>query len=101
MGLLSFVRSRTQVSASRAGNGAAAASSFIPKRETGVMPPSSDPKSSTPNPKRDTGYEPYTKNLYSSNEPEKKSPKGFHYGSGFGGADWSNQEPGRKGIDAI
>jgi hypothetical protein len=49
----------------------------------------------------ETGQDPYTKNLYSSNEPEKKSPKGFHYGSGFGGADWSNQEPGRKGIDAI
>mgnify|MGYP003337720899 CR=1 FL=1 len=38
---------------------------------------------------KDLGKEPYTKNLYSSNEPEKQAPKGFHYGSGFGGADWS------------
>jgi hypothetical protein len=73
----------------------------MPKRETGVMPPSSDPKPSTFNPKHDIGYESYTKNLYSSNEPEKKSPKSFHYGSSLGGADWSNQEPGRTGIDAI
>jgi hypothetical protein len=51
--------------------------------------------------KRDIGYEPYTKNLYSSNEPTKKAPKDFHYGSGFGQADWSNQKPGRTGIDAI
>jgi hypothetical protein len=112
----SFVRSRKQVTASRAGNGSAAASSFMPappragagaprgplpkpKRESG-NPPSSDPKT-TVRPKIETGHDPYTKNLYSSTEPEKKSPKSFHYGSGFGGADWSNQEPGRKGIDAI
>jgi len=117
MGLLSYVRSRTQVSASRADNGVLAASSFIPdpnrsnragapgsaspkpKRESGT-PPSSDPKT-TASPKLETGYDPYTKNLYSSDESEKKSPKGFHYGSGSGGADWSNQEPGRRGIDAI
>lgn len=116
MGLLSYVRSRTQVTASRADSGASAVSSFIPrpprggagaptgplsrpKRESG-NPPSSDPKT-TVSPKLETGYDPYTKNLYSSDEPEKKSPKGFHYGSGSGGADWSNQEPGRRGIDAI
>jgi len=84
----------------RAGVGAPTPSGPPPKRESGT-PPSSSPKTETPNPRRDTGYDPYTKNLYSSNEPEKKSPKGFHYGSGSGGADWSNQEPGRKGIDAI
>jgi hypothetical protein len=89
MGLLSYVRSRTQVNASRADGGTAAASSFMPprpprpgagapgasskpKRETGAMPPSSDPKTQVKDPKRDIGYEPYTKNLYSSNEPEKK-----------------------------
>lgn len=115
MGLLSYVRSRTQVSPSRAGTGAAATTSFMPPRPTGAgapsptgakpkresgNPPSSDPKT-TVRPKIETGYDPYTKNLYSSDEPEKKSPKGFHYGSGSGGADWSNQEPGRRGIDAI
>jgi|LauGreDrversion4_2_1035121.scaffolds.fasta_scaffold204971_4 hypothetical protein len=114
MGLLSYVRSRKSVNASRADGGVAAVSTFAPpragagaprgplpqpKRESG-NPPSSNPKTNV-SPAIETGQDPYTKNLYSSNEPEKKSPKGFHYGSGFGGADWSNQEPGRKGIDAI
>jgi hypothetical protein len=79
--------------------GAPGSASPKPKRESGT-PPSSDPKT-TASPKLETGYDPYTKNLYSSDESEKKSPKGFHYGSGSGGADWSNQEPGRRGIDAI
>ena len=116
MGLLSYVRSRRQVTASRADGGAAATSSFLPPRPP--RPGAGAPTGPLPKPKREpgnptiakpaerrepteTGQDPYTKNLYSSNEPEKKSPKGFHYGSGFGGADWSNQEPGRKGIDAI
>ncbi len=114
MGLLSYVRARKQVTASRADGGAAAVSTFAPsragvgaprpagpkpKRESG-NPPSSDPKT-TVRPNIETGYDPYTKNLYSSSEPEKKASKGFHYGSGLGGADWSNQESGRRGIDAI
>ena len=94
MGLLSYVRSRTQVNASRADTGAAAAASFMPdtkrgtyvgapKRETGPAVSGPKPKRETgapvepttpqvSDPKRDIGYEPYTKNLYSSNEPAKK-----------------------------
>lgn len=75
-----------------------------PKRETGAPSRPTPPAHKEPTPavsKWDVGYEPYKKNLYSSNEPEKKSPKGFHYGSGFGQADWSNQEPGRTGVNAI
>ena len=92
--------SRKKVKASRAGNGAAAASEFI--RPAGGPPSHPKQEPSAPNPRNDMGYDPYTKNLYSSNEPEKKKePQPFRGSSPGGGADWSNQEPGRKGIDAI
>lgn len=55
MGLLSYVRSRTQVNASRAGNGAAAASEFVPPRKP-PRPGSGAPKG--PKPKRETGTPP-------------------------------------------
>jgi hypothetical protein len=70
-----------------------------PKRETGVKPPATP---SAPNPKHDIGYDPYTKDLYSSNKPDKKAgPKMFPGSSPGGGADFSNNEPGRTGINAI
>ena len=122
MGLLSYVRSRTQVNASRAGNGATAASSFVPdpdrpkrqggptasgpkpKRESGT-PPSSTPSTPVKDPKRDIGYDPYTKNLYSSNEPEKKQgPQRTRGSFGDGPAtQWPMQGDGdrRSPIDRI
>jgi hypothetical protein len=59
MGLFSFVRDRKQVNASRAGNGVAAAASFMPdtKRGTYVGAPkrTGETLSSRPKPKRETG----------------------------------------------
>lgn len=56
MGLLSYVRSRTQVSPSRAGNGAAATASFMPPRPP--RPGAGAPTSSLPKPKRESGTPP-------------------------------------------
>jgi hypothetical protein len=124
MGLLSYVRSRTQVSASRADGGAAAAASFMPPRPprpgagaprpAGPRPPrpgtlpkkeESAEESSAKAARRDIGYEPYTKNLYSSNEPEKKQPPQRTRGS-FGDGQptvWPQKGDGdkRSPIDAI
>lgn len=127
MGLFNFVRPRKAVSASRADGGAAAAASFMPdtkrgtyagapKRETGPAVSGSKPKRETgstveskkspvSDPKRDLGYEPYTKNLYSSNEPEKKSaPKRFQGSFGDGPVtQWPVKGDGdkRSPIDSI
>jgi hypothetical protein len=75
--------SRKKIKASRAGSGAAAVSEFtgtaprprparpgpLPKKEESAEEAAAKAK------RRDIGYEPYTKNLYSTNEPEKKQPK--------------------------
>jgi hypothetical protein len=109
MGIRSYIRDRIQVRASRAGNGAAAASELTakyPRRNALDGPPSGRrlqdqpsnhqrPARPGPLPKkedspeeaaakakrRDLGYDPYTKDLYSSNKPEKKQPKQRTQGS--------------------
>jgi hypothetical protein len=55
MGIRSYIRDRIQVRASRAGNGAAAASEFVPPRKP-PRPGSGAPKG--PKPKRETGTPP-------------------------------------------
>jgi hypothetical protein len=122
MGLLSYVRSRTQVSPSRADGGAAAASSFIPR------PPRAGagaPTGPLPKPKREPGNptiakpaerrEPTEAGSYIPGAGRKaettKNPGGKNAASwninntfpgiGAGRSDFSNNEPGRRGIDAI
>lgn len=70
MGLLSYVRSRTQVNASRADGGAAAAASFMPPRPP--RPGAGAPTSSLPKPKRESGTPP------SSTPPSRPRPDYTH-----------------------
>lgn len=125
MGIRSYIRDRKQVKVSRAGNGAAAASEFVPPRKP-PRPGAGAPRPAEPRPprpvtlpkkedspeeaaakakRRDLGYEPYTKDLYSSNKPEKKQPKQRTRGS-FGDGPptvWPQNDDGdkRSPIDRI
>jgi hypothetical protein len=66
MGIRSYIRDRKQVKASRAGNGAAAASEFVPPRKP-PRPGAGAPTGSLPKPKRESGNPP-------SSTPPKLSP---------------------------
>ena len=124
MGLLSYVRSRKQVNASRADGGAAATSSFMPPPRP-PRPGAGAPRPPLPKPKRESGNptppasaerrEPTSGGSYIPGEGRKmettKNPGGknaaswninnMYPGIGAGRADFSNNEPGRTGIDAI
>jgi len=124
MGLLSYVRSRTQVSASRADTGAAAAASFMPPRPP--RPGAGAPRPAGPKPKREMGNPTPPPSSGEKREPTfggsvvpgagkkaetTKNPGGknaaswnidnMYPGIGAGKSDFSNNEPGRRGIDAI
>jgi hypothetical protein len=57
MGIRSYIRDRIQVRASRAGNGATAASEFVPPRKP-PRPGAGAPTGSLPKPKRESGNPP-------------------------------------------
>lgn len=107
MGLLSFVRDRLPVNASRADGGSAAVSTFMPR--PGSAPARSGPPVHKPNlldTQRAASLEDTrTEDQKLADDLAKKYPNGKPKaweddGPKFG-ADWSNLEKGRTGIDAI
>jgi len=71
MGIRSYIRDRKQVKASRAGNGAAAASEFVPPRKP-PRPGAGAPTGPLPKPKRESGSTP------PSSTPPKPKPDYTH-----------------------
>ena len=73
MGIRSYIRDRIQVRASRAGNGAAAASEFVPPRPH-PRPGAGAPRPAGPKPKRETGGPPSSTPPPRTEKPPYKKP---------------------------